>query len=148
MKPSALFTLFMCFFLFSFNSCKNCDCEPEPQEPDESAIDYSLNQPDNPDRFSLAGKTYIYETTYYKSPAEDNYWAEVYHFESEFEGTFIATPNRDLTPHPRYEYLVEPFTYYLKYPEGFFNQHDYAGITFLDTLSFTNLEVFTFSFYP
>ncbi len=69
MKHTIFFLL--AFVVCIFVGCKNCDCEPDIPETQQS----TENQPDEPDRFSLVGKTYLYETTWEGSPAEDNYWA-------------------------------------------------------------------------
>ena len=71
-------------------------------------------EPTIPANWSPAGKVFVYETTWEKSPAVDRYWVWVRTFYTKDSLISYETSNRDLSYNLDYSYLIDTLSYTYK----------------------------------
>lgn len=98
-------------FVFCLLWCVSCE-----QNDPKRGGDSSLNQPSDPASWSPVGKTYVCDTVWQNSPAEDKYWGWVIHFFSKDSCVKYETPNRDLTYHECALQTIDSSRYDMHYP--------------------------------
>lgn len=95
-----------------------------------------------------AHKIFVSETTYEKSPTQDNYWAFVLNFYDPTHVVKYQTPNRDLTYHKNYMNLVDTMTYSYSYPTIYCKYADVSlGVVEINVTNSQTLDLYGYTTY-
>lgn len=94
-----------------------------------------------------AHKIFVSETTYEKSPAQDNYWAFVLNFYDPTHVVMYETPNRDLTYNAASMHTIDTVKYKYQYPTIYYESPAVTGYLEMNVLSSQTIQVADREYY-